>query len=464
MPIAALFVAVVLLASWAPATAVAAERFVDGAPGCSDAYQSAQVSDPGRAWCTIGRAASQAQAGDTVVIAAGVYRERVRFSRSGSAVAPIRFVGEPGVVVDGGGAVQTLLFKDVSDVELSGIRVTGGASEGVWVEGGARVALKGVDVSANPGSGVRVKAAAAFTLSDSVVVGNGGAGVMELAGTAGARYTGSEIRGNGWAPSEYNGDGIQLAGTGALVAGNRISANGSSRFEHGVYTGAATSGWSLEGNTFANNAGANVKAAGGPGVIDHNRMTGGVFGLILSDNPVAVDVTVNILEGRAQHLVFLTAGPGPARARLRGNTVVQTGRASAAGDASAVFVNAAASLELRNNVLCYQGADAFGISVMVNDPARLGSLVSDTNWFCARDSASRQLGWAGSRVSLASWRAAAGQDARSLSSWAPVFDADERVTSTNWGRDRGDWLGQERDFGGVAVPAPGLVDIGAWQS
>ena len=209
-------------------------------------------------------------------------------------------------------------------------------------------------------------------------------------------------------------------------------------------------------------AGANLKAAGGPGVVRRNRMTGGLFGLVLSDNPVPVDVELNVLEGWAQHLVLLTAGSSPARGRLWANTIVQNGRSTSSGDASAVFVLAAASLELRKNLICFQGSSSLGVSVMVNDPARLGSLSSNANWLCARDGGSRHLGWGGSRVALTTWRTVTGQDDRSVTSWAPSFDADQRVTSTNWGRGRGDWLGLSSDFGGAPVSA-GSVDIGAWQ-
>ena len=66
-------------------------------------------------------------------------------------------------------------------------------------------------------------------------------------------------------------------------------------------------------------------------------------------------------------------------------------------------------------------------------------------------------------VPLTTWRTVTGEDTRSVTSWAPTFDADQRVTSTHWGRDRGDWLGLSTDFGGASVSA-GAVDIGAWQS
>jgi hypothetical protein len=448
------------------APASAADLWVDGGRArCSDALAATKVSTPDRTWCSLSRAASQAAPGDTVHVLAATYRESVRFGNSGRPDAPIRFVAaEPGVVVDANGAAATLKLIDVSDVQVSGMRVTGGLTHGIWVEGGARIRLSDLDVASNPGAGITAKGVAELTVEASTLSGNGAAGIMEVAGTRNARYVGNEIRGNGLASAIYNGDGIQLGGTGARVAGNVITGNGSGTFEHGIYSSAASSGWTIEGNTIADNAGANVKAAGGPGLVRRNRLTNGRFGLVLSDNPVPVTVEHNVIDGSAQHLVFLTTGSAAAQARLWANTVVQFGRSTTSGEASTVFVNAATFLELRDNLLSYAGADNLGVALWVNDPARLGELVSDTNWFTARDAQSRHLAWAGHRMTLADWRVSSGQDSRSLSSWAPTFDADRRVTSTNWGLGRGQNLGLAEDFAGAPLPATGAVDIGAFQA
>ena len=111
-----------------------------------------------------------------------------------------------------------------------------------------------------------------------------------------------------------------------------------------------------------------------------------------------------------------------------------------------------------------RGGRPLGVGLWVNDPGRLGSLVSDTNWVCARDASSRHFAWAGHRTDLAGWRTSSGQDARSLTSWAPQFDAQQRVTSTNWGLARGDDLGLLEDFAGTPLPAGARVDIGAFQA
>ena len=201
-------------------------------------------------------------------------------------------------------------------------------AQGIWVQGGARVHLSGLDVASNVGAGLSAKGTAGLIVEASSITGNGGAGILELAGTRDARYADNEIRGNGAGAATYNGDGIQLGGTGADVIANTITANGSSTFEHGIYTGAASAGWTIELNTLADNAGANVKATGGPGLIRRNRMTNGTFGLILSDNPAPVTAEHNVISGRAQHLVLLTSATTSARGRLWANTVVQYGRST----------------------------------------------------------------------------------------------------------------------------------------
>jgi hypothetical protein len=161
--------------------------------------------------------------------------------------------------------------------------------------------------------------------------------------------------------------------------------------------------------------------------------------------------------------VFLTAGATAARATLTHNTIVQSGRSTGSGEASALFVLVADDLELHNNLIAYTGADAAGVSVWINDAGRLGRLVSDTNWWAANDAQSRHVAYDGRRMTLADWRARAGQDARSVTSWSPAFDETLRVQSDNWGAGRGRNLRIPADFCGAARPSAGAVDIGAHQ-
>jgi hypothetical protein len=405
-----LAVAALLLAAL-PAAAPAADLWVDAGGACSDARTRDQVATSATPWCSLAPAAAQARTGDAVRILAGVYRGTLRPLAGGVRYA----AAEPGVVLDAAGAANAVKLIGVADVQLAGVTIRGGASQGVWVDAAARAALLGVVVTGNPGAGVQVKATSGLRVESSAIVGNGRAGILELAGTTSARYVGNAITENGIGGGAYGGDGIQLGGSGALVEGNQIGANGDpGPYEHGIYAAAGSSGWTIRGNELRDNGGANVKAAGGPGLVSDNRMTNGRYGIVLSDNPAPVTVAGNALDGRAQHLVFLTSGATAARARLLGNTVVQSGRAATSGDASAVFVNAAAALELRDNLLCYTGSDALGVGLWVNDAARLGSLASDDNRVCSSDAAGRHFAWNGSRATLAAWRAASGQDTHSV--------------------------------------------------
>jgi Right handed beta helix region len=459
-----------VLAAVLPAFAVSPAHAADlwvgiQSPTCSDARTPAQVTSSDSPWCTLAPAGAQARAGDTVHILGGVYRGTLRPLNSGSAGSPVRFTAaEPGVVLDAAAAANAVKLIGVSDVALDGITVRGGTSQGIWIDSAPRASLTNLQVTANPGAGIQVKSTQGLVVDHSSITGNGSAGILELAGTTGARYTANTITSNGIGGGTYGGDGIQLGGTGALVASNEISGNGDpGPYEHGIYAAAASSGWTIQLNHLANNGGANIKAAGSGGVVRRNRLTNGRYGIVLSDNPLAVTVEHNVIDGRAQHLVFLTTGSTPAKARLWGNTIVQTGRSTISGDASAVFVNSAASVEVRDNMLCYTNPDSLGVALWVNDATRLGSLASDTNWTCGTDASSRSFAWNGSRTTLAGWRTKSGQDVRSIDSRPPTFDANLRVTSTFLGAGRGDPLGLVEDFAGTPLPVSGPVDIGAYQ-
>lgn len=68
------------------------------APGGDDANTGLT---PQTAVRSVQRGANLAQAGDVVLIAAGIYREQVALPRSGTAAQPIVFRGQPGAILDG---------------------------------------------------------------------------------------------------------------------------------------------------------------------------------------------------------------------------------------------------------------------------------------------------------------------------------------------------------------------------
>jgi hypothetical protein len=120
------------------------------ASGGNDAA-SGQAGAP---WKTIQKAVTVAAPGDTVVVGAGVYGERVTFPRSGTSTAPITVQSEAGQIpiIDGtglgGGVYGTLVsIQNQSYVTLQGLTIRNSEGNGVTVSGNsAHVQLVGLDV------------------------------------------------------------------------------------------------------------------------------------------------------------------------------------------------------------------------------------------------------------------------------------------------------------------------------
>ena len=303
-----------------------------------------------------------------------------------------------------------------------------------------------------------------MTITHSRLINNARAGLLDMSPARGTVLRDSLVSANGRDGRRYDGDGVELNSTGAVVTGNTITHNGDSAgFEHGIYAGASADHYAITGNTIGGNAGADIKAAGGPGLVADNRLNSGLFGVVLSDNPAPVTVQYNLIQGRFQHGVLLTTGHAPARARLWNNTVRQTGRSTSSGNASAVFVASAAQLDLRNNLISYTNPDALGTALMINDRSLVGSFLSLTNWYSSTDGSRRRLAWNGSRVTFVQWRSLSGQDASSIDSRPPAFATSGRVASRNMGAGRGTRLGLAHDLAGTALKQGARPDIGAFQ-
>jgi hypothetical protein len=462
----ALAAAVLLAGACAFATTARADDlFVDpGRAACSDHASLVLASHAETPWCSPSAAAKLARPGDTVHLAAGTYRVQLRPATSGSAAHPIVYAADGAVTLAAPSGSVGVLFANVHDIVLRGVTVRADATQGISADAVSGIVLDRDTVTNGGGIGVWIKHGSGVSVIRSTLVKNLRAGLFDSQYATGTTLSGSTVKGNGIDGQQYNGDGVELNGTRETVTTSVITGNGDGvGFEHGIYVGATASGYTISSNHISGNAGADIKATGGAGLIADNVLGSGLYGIVLSDNSAPVRVQYNLVHGMFQHGIFLTTGTRPAKARLWNNTVQQTGRSTSAGDASAVFVASASQLVLRNNLLAYTNPDALGSALFVNNASLLAGLDSQTNWFSSSDARGRNLAWNGSRVTIADWRTLSGQDSGGVDSPPPTFDAQGQISSANLGHGLGTRLGLVRDVQGTRVPAAAAPDIGAYQ-
>ena len=205
----------------------------------------------------------------TAVVLSGV-RHRGPLDLRGRTGVTVR--GEAGAVLDAAGSRFALSLRDVADVGVTDLVLTGGTAQTVWVERTSGVALERVVVQGSAGSGVQVRDSAGFSLSASRVQDAASAGVMELTGVADSRYEGLVVTRNGRGPAIYDGDGLQLSGTRVSVLDVAATGNGSSAlYEHGVYVSSAARDVRLTGVRSSGNAGVALKL-GGSGTLEGSAL------------------------------------------------------------------------------------------------------------------------------------------------------------------------------------------------
>jgi parallel beta-helix repeat protein len=141
----------------------------------------------GTAWRNVNYAASRAQAGDTVIILAGTYNERVQVQNSGTAGNPITFKANPGatVTIDGTGINVPVNYEDglfeivgKSYIVVEGLRVINSSYVGIVVRGpnAANITIRNNYVSDTASSGIsawgRVNAGQYNGVTDLLIEGN----------------------------------------------------------------------------------------------------------------------------------------------------------------------------------------------------------------------------------------------------------------------------------------------------
>jgi hypothetical protein len=368
-------------------------------------------------WRTLQKAANTVRAGDLVIVRAGRYAG-LYLTTSGTAIDPIVFRAEPGAIVD----AQNPTTPD-----------------GINLEGASYIVIENFTVTGVPRAGIRA------VLNHHVT-----------------------IRGN---TGDLNGRWGILTGFSddLLIESNTMSR---SQAEHGIYVSNSGDRPVIRRNhVWGNNAnGIHMNgdlSQGGDGVI-----AGAVVeGNIIHDNGVAGGSGINcdgvqssiirnnlLYNNHASGIsLYQIDGGQPARNnQLLNNTIIMASDARWAIN----IQNASTGNVVRNNILYNQ--HSFRGSIDISSDS-LPSFVSDSNVVMDR------LSIDGTRVTLAAWRGATGQDGQSIIAtpatiFADFTGNDYHLSATSPARDAGGALANVTDdLEGAPRPQGTAFDIGAYE-
>jgi hypothetical protein len=360
-------------------------------------------------WRTLQKAANTVRAGDLVIVRAGHYAG-LYLTTSGTATDPITFRGDPGAIVD----TQNPTTPD-----------------GINLEGASYVVIENFSVTGLPRAGIR------SDLNHNVT-----------------------IRGN---TGDLNGRwGILTGFSDDLLIENNVMSR--SQAEHGIYVGNSGDRPVIRRNVVWGNHANGIHmngdlSQGGDGIISsavveantiHDNGVGGGSG-INCDGVQSSIIRNNLLYNNHASGISLYQidGGQPARNnQILHNTIVEASDARWAIN----IQNASTGNVVRNNILYNQHSFRGSIAISADS---LPGFVSDTNVVMDRFSTDG----GDTRVTLAAWRSATGQDLHSVVATPAMLFADfagndYHLSSTSPARDAGAILANvTEDPAGRAVAA-----------
>jgi parallel beta-helix repeat protein len=372
-------------------------------------------------WRTLQRATNNIQPGDLVIVRPGAYTG-FELETSGTEANPIEFRAEPGVTVNVPNPIR--------------------GQHGINLEGASRVIIQGFTVNDMPRTGIRAVLNHHVTIRGNTLNSNGYWGVL----------------------TGFSDD--------VLIEDNTAS---NSEVEHGIYVSNSGDRPIIRRNhVFGNNAnGIHMNgdlSAGGDGIISGALVEGNV----IHDNGVAGGSGINcdgVQSSRFQNNVLygnhaggitlyrIDAGASAINNVVAHNTILQ----ASDGRWAINITNASTGNTVHNNIL-YNFHDDFRGSITVSADSRPG-LISDYNVVMDRFSIDN----GNTRITLAQWRAATGQDSHSfIAVPADLFvnsgANDYHLKATSPAKDAGLTLAAvTADLEGVPRPSGPAVDIGAYE-
>ena len=370
-------------------------------------------------WRTLQKAANTVRAGDLVIVRAGHYAG-LYLTTSGTATDPITFRGDPGAIVD----TQNPTTPD-----------------GINLEGASWVVIENFTVTGVPRAGIRA------VLNNHVTI----------------RGTTGDLNGRWGILTGFSDD--------LLIENNTMSR---SQAEHGIYVGNSGDRPVIRHNVvWGNNAnGIHMNgdlSQGGDGIISGAVVEGNV----IHDNGVAGGSGINcdgvqssIIRNNLLYnnhasgisLYQIDGGQPSSSNQVLNNTIVMASDARWAIN----IQNASTGNVVRNNILYNQQSFRGSIAISADS---LPGFVSDTNVIMDRFSTDG----GDTRVTLAAWRSATGQDTHSIIATPATLFAnfagnDYHLSSTSPARDAGGTIvNVTDDLEGAPRPQGSAFDIGAYE-
>ncbi|RMG96076.1 MAG: DUF1565 domain-containing protein [Deltaproteobacteria bacterium] len=259
----------------APNVALAAEYYV--ATDGSDAG-AGTAADP---WATLAHAASVVAPGDVVHVLPGNYAG-FTLETSGTEGAPIRFVAEPGVIIDTPGPTgDGIRLQNVSDVVIEGFRIVGMPDRGIAHRGATpdapsrRLVIRGnvIEMAAHEGMYLSEVADSIVEYNTITDVGTDGPDVrghciyLANAGSDGTTIRGNELARCLKAGVHFNGD-ASIGGDGVIsglvIERNWIHDNAQNGLNMDGVQDSVIAGNVIEGNASNGIRAYRIDAAEGP--------------------------------------------------------------------------------------------------------------------------------------------------------------------------------------------------------
>ncbi len=195
--------------------------------GCSDSG-AGTATQP---FCTIGKAASVAAAGQTVQVASGAYNGGISVAHSGTAGSPITFTAASGAAVTITGGTNGFSISGRQYISVNRFTITKTTSYGISVRSSSNVGISsntvtfsGRPVQGATAAGIYLSGTTASTVTGNTSDHNSATGVYLASGSSGNTVSRNEAS---WNAEGYrrNANGINVIGSGNTVLGNVVHDN-----------------------------------------------------------------------------------------------------------------------------------------------------------------------------------------------------------------------------------------------